>query len=151
MLVSDGAVYPLTSVLGGVELRVDGPLVIGCYSMNSTSPAVSASTTVSTIHDCLVQCRPARLVAVTNGTSCFCFDTFPQDFLIPSQGCTIPCPGNSNFMCGGPAAFSFAVACKLAEQLFTANYVITRTSNSRNQNQNWYVKQSVNQTLKVEA
>jgi hypothetical protein len=105
------SIYPLTAVLGGVELRVDSPLVVGCYSMNSTSPAVSTSTTNS-IQDCLVQCGPGKLAAVNNGVNCYCFSTFPQEFLLPSTGCNTTCPGNSNMLCGGPGAFSFAIACE---------------------------------------
>jgi len=112
-LTAGGAVYPLTAVLGGVELRVDGPLLIGCFSMNSSSSALSANTTTATIHDCLLQCGLGNLAAVRNGTSCLCFASFPQDYLLPSKGCTTPCPGNSSIFCGGPAAYSFAVACKI--------------------------------------
>ena len=77
------AIYPLIAVLGGVELLVDSPLVLGCYSLDSTFSATPTNTT--SMLDCLFQCGPGQLAAVTNGFSCFCFQSFPHDNLLPSQ------------------------------------------------------------------
>jgi hypothetical protein len=83
VLNQGSAIYPLIAVLGGVELLVDSPLVLGCYSLDSTFSATPTNTT--SMHDCLLQCGPGQLAAVTNGFNCFCFSSFSHDNLLPSQ------------------------------------------------------------------
>jgi len=108
--LTGASLYPLDSILGGVELLVDGPLIVGCYLINSNSSSLGSF--ASTINDCLIQCGIGNFAAITNGLNCYCYSSFPHDFLLPSQGCTTPCPGNNNTFCGGPVAFTIAVACK---------------------------------------
>jgi WSC domain len=106
------SILPLNTILGGVELLVDSPLIVGCYLIASASLSF-ANYSTTTLHDCLIQCGVGNIAAVTNGVNCVCFSAFPHDVLIPSpQGCVTNCPGNSNTICGGPAAYTIATACK---------------------------------------
>ena len=109
-------IFPLDSVLGGVELLVDSPLIVGCYSIsfpNSNTPvSLYMSSLSASIPDCLIQCGVGQFAAITNGVNCVCFPAFPHDLLIPSKDCTTGCPGNSSMFCGGPTAYTIAVACK---------------------------------------
>jgi hypothetical protein len=126
LLLCTGAnIWPLSTIMGGVELLVDSPLIVGCYRLISVASAAAAAnfTPTTTLQECLIQCGVGgSFAAVTAGVNCACFTTFPHDMLVPSQECTIDCPGDSTTICGGPAAYTIAIACKLISKVFKPRY-----------------------------
>ena len=101
-------------MIGPIEVRVDGPAVMGCYKVldiNDFGPqTISASLTRA---QCILQCKGQgkRISGVMFGVKCFCIDKFPRLSALPVQSdkCTTPCSGDDQHFCGGTDSITLMV------------------------------------------
>ena len=68
------------------------------------------------VPECVILCHSQglRISAIKSGSECLCMDKIPANHLAHTEdACHVPCPGDSNKMCGGEEAYDFYVASKL--------------------------------------
>ena len=101
-----------TIMFSPVELILDKPVYLGCFSME-TGKHVSA---ISSVLACLVHCRQnqLRFSLLENGTQCSCMSIINHDNFtdLPNGKCNIKCSNADEYTCGGVSATSLYVAGK---------------------------------------
>ena len=97
------------------ELRLDLPMLLGCYTAPAADlAAVALTDPAMTRPKCVLHCHSLgkRFVLLAGGTDCFCHDQEIVGKLTSAEAgnCSSTCAGDAMFLCGGPGAVALLVA-----------------------------------------
>ena len=105
-----------TIMLSPLELILDKPVYIGCFTME-TGDHVSD---IPSVTGCLLHCKQnqKRFSLLENGSQCSCMPSINHDYFkkLSNHHCNITCSNNNEYLCGGVSATSLYIAGK--ENLF---------------------------------
>lgn len=77
----------------------------GCLTEGSAGRALAAISTNSgsmTIGKCAAFCSSYQFMGVEYSSECYCANSLATGAVLTSSGCTMPCSGDINSICGGP-------------------------------------------------
>ena len=104
-------------LISPLEITVDRPVYIGCFSSFTSSDFSPDHYDTSSHLDCLVYCKNQfKNFVLLQENKCYCHskDTYSKLFiyglLVSSAQCNITCETDSNSYCGGVDSFSVYVA-----------------------------------------
>ena len=97
------------------EVRVDLPLVMGCYTMSGADRGTAdLSANDMTTMKCVLHCHglSKRFAVVGGGNDCYCHEEsiIGKIVQVDSSQCNSRCGGDPTNLCGGASAFTMLVA-----------------------------------------
>ena len=106
-------------LISPLEITVDRPVYIGCFSSFSSSDLIPELSQTSSHLDCLVLCNnQSKRYVLLHKTKCYChsddsyYQLFMSGSLVPSAQCNITCESDTNSYCGGVHRYSVYLASK---------------------------------------